>query len=203
MAGTTNQLVSWVHGLDAAGYDTAEYDQVVASGEQVTVGLLAIALQTIGVPARSFLGWQAGFAHRRCARQGPDRRGRPGAGPGLPGPRARSRWSPASRGMSPERPGHDARAAAARTPRPWRWRRRWGRSAATSSPTSTASTPPIRASSPRPASSTASPTRRCWRWPRSGAKVLQTRSVALAMQHQVRVQVLSSFEDQPGHAGRG
>ena len=61
MAGTTNQLVSWVHGLDAAGYDTAEYDQVVASGEQVTVGLLAIALQTIGVPARSFLGWQAGF----------------------------------------------------------------------------------------------------------------------------------------------
>ena len=59
--GSTNQLVGWVHGLDAAGYDTAEYDQVVASGEQVTVGLLAIALQTIGVPARSFLGWQAGF----------------------------------------------------------------------------------------------------------------------------------------------
>ena len=61
MAGSTNQLVGWVHGLDAAGYDTAEYDQVLASGEQVTIGLLAIALQTIGVPARSFLGWQAGF----------------------------------------------------------------------------------------------------------------------------------------------
>ena len=72
MAGTTNQLVGWVHELDAAGYDTAEYDQVVASGEQVTIGLLAIALQTIGVPARSFLGWQAGFRDRRAptARRG-------------------------------------------------------------------------------------------------------------------------------------
>lgn len=60
MAGTTNQLVAWVHGLDAAGYDPAEYDQVVSSGEQVTIGLLAIALQKLGVPARSFLGWQAG-----------------------------------------------------------------------------------------------------------------------------------------------
>ena len=84
MAGSTNQLVSWVHGLDAAGYDTAEYDQVVASGEQVTVGLLAIALQTIGVPARSFLGWQAGFATDARLRQGADRGGRSRAGPGLP-----------------------------------------------------------------------------------------------------------------------
>ena len=60
MAGTTNQLVAWVHGLDPAGYDPAEYDQVVSSGEPITIGLVAIALQTLGVPARSFLGWQAG-----------------------------------------------------------------------------------------------------------------------------------------------
>jgi aspartate kinase len=62
MAGETNKLVGWVDGLDPANYDPAEYDVVVSSGEQVTVGLLAIALQSIGVPARSFTGWQAGVA---------------------------------------------------------------------------------------------------------------------------------------------
>ncbi len=61
MAGTTNQLVAWVQELDPL-CDPAEYDQVVSSGEQVTVGLLAIALRKEGVPARSFLGWQAGIA---------------------------------------------------------------------------------------------------------------------------------------------
>ena len=40
-------------------HDRAEYDVVVASGEQVTVGLLALALHAEGLPARSFLGWQA------------------------------------------------------------------------------------------------------------------------------------------------
>ena len=68
MAGQTNQLVSWVE--DAWGfkqkngnqvsamYDAREYDAVVASGEQVTSGLLAIVLQSIGVKARSWQGWQ-------------------------------------------------------------------------------------------------------------------------------------------------
>jgi len=60
MAGETNKLVGYVDGLDARGFDPAEYDAVVASGEQVTAGLLAIALGAIGVPARSFTGWQAG-----------------------------------------------------------------------------------------------------------------------------------------------
>lgn len=57
MAGTTNQLVDWVRAISPL-YDAREYDAVVASGEQVTAGLLAIALQTAGVSARSWQGWQ-------------------------------------------------------------------------------------------------------------------------------------------------
>ncbi len=59
MSGVTNQLVSWVK--DAAEqrlYDAREYDAVVATGEQVTAGLLAIALQSMGLRARSWTGWQ-------------------------------------------------------------------------------------------------------------------------------------------------
>ena len=57
MAGTTNQLVAWTKET-AALHDAREYDAVVAAGEQVTSGLLAIALQTLGVNARSWQGWQ-------------------------------------------------------------------------------------------------------------------------------------------------
>jgi len=57
MAGVTNSLVKYCTELNPI-YDAGEYDSVVASGEQVTAGLLAIALQTIGIPARSWLGWQ-------------------------------------------------------------------------------------------------------------------------------------------------
>ncbi len=61
MAGTTNQLVAWCTALSAL-HDAREYDTVVATGEQVTSGLLAIALQTIGVNARSWQGWQVPLA---------------------------------------------------------------------------------------------------------------------------------------------
>ena len=65
MSGKTNELVGWVK--DAANppghngpgfYDAREYDAVVASGEQVTSGLMALVLQEMGVPARSYQGWQ-------------------------------------------------------------------------------------------------------------------------------------------------
>ena len=46
----------------ASHYDRAEYDTVVSTGEQVTAGLMALALQAEGLPARSFLGWQAPLA---------------------------------------------------------------------------------------------------------------------------------------------
>ena len=57
MSGTTNQLVEWATTVGAA-HDAREYDTIVATGEQVTVGLLSIALQNLGVDARSWLGWQ-------------------------------------------------------------------------------------------------------------------------------------------------
>ena len=57
MAGTTDQLVSWVRAA-AALHDAREYDTVAAAGEQITAGLLALALQSRGVTARSWLGWQ-------------------------------------------------------------------------------------------------------------------------------------------------
>jgi aspartate kinase len=57
MAGATNQLVTWVREASLL-HDAREYDAVVASGEQVTAGLLAIVLQSIGIPARSWQGWQ-------------------------------------------------------------------------------------------------------------------------------------------------
>lgn len=66
MAGETNRLVAHVReaaatpGANSPGfYDAREYDSVVASGEQVTSGLMAIVLQEMGVPARSWAGWQA------------------------------------------------------------------------------------------------------------------------------------------------
>src|SRR6202023_3651648 len=57
MAGKTNELVEWCRDASAM-HDAREYDAVVASGEQVTAGLLAIALQSIGIQARSWQGWQ-------------------------------------------------------------------------------------------------------------------------------------------------
>jgi len=57
MAGKTNELVGWTREASPM-HDAREYDAVVASGEQVTAGLLAITLQNMGVHARSWQGWQ-------------------------------------------------------------------------------------------------------------------------------------------------
>jgi aspartate kinase len=74
MAGKTNELVAWTDGSGAAAQGLTpsddEYDVVVASGEQVTAGLLAMTLRNMGLPARSWLGWQipiiADDAHGRA-----------------------------------------------------------------------------------------------------------------------------------------
>lgn len=196
MAGTTNQLVSWVHGLDAAGYDTAEYDQVVASGEQVSVGLLAIALQTLGVPARSFLGWQAGFRTdaayskarileidpvpvRRCLDAG-----EVAVVAGFQGMGPEGRVTTLGRG------GSDTSAVAL--------------AAALGADRCDIFTDVdgVYTTDPRIVAKARKLDRITYEemleMASLGAKVLQTRSVALAMQHHVRVQVLSSFEDRPG-----
>ncbi|MBN8977731.1 MAG: aspartate kinase [Rhizobiales bacterium] len=57
MSGKTNELVAWCRDASPM-HDAREYDAVVASGEQVTSGLLAIALQALGIQARSWQGWQ-------------------------------------------------------------------------------------------------------------------------------------------------
>ncbi|HEY8574358.1 aspartate kinase [Phenylobacterium sp.] len=74
MAGKTNELVAWTDGAGPAGGNLPasddEYDVVVASGEQVTAGLLAMTLRNMGLMARSWLGWQipiiADDAHGRA-----------------------------------------------------------------------------------------------------------------------------------------
>ena len=57
MSGETNRLVGYVEGTSKL-YDAREYDAVVASGENITAGLMALRLQEMGVPARSWQGWQ-------------------------------------------------------------------------------------------------------------------------------------------------
>nr|MBP9952557.1 aspartate kinase [Cypionkella sp.] len=57
MSGKTNELVGWVEATSKL-YDAREYDAVVSSGENVTAGLMALRLQEMGVPARSWQGWQ-------------------------------------------------------------------------------------------------------------------------------------------------
>jgi aspartate kinase len=57
MSGKTNELVKWVNETSPF-YDAREYDSVVSSGENVTAGLMALRLQEMGIPARSWQGWQ-------------------------------------------------------------------------------------------------------------------------------------------------
>ncbi len=57
MSGKTNELVGWVRETSPL-YDAREYDAVVSSGENVTAGLMALTLQEMDVPARSWQGWQ-------------------------------------------------------------------------------------------------------------------------------------------------
>lgn len=57
MSGKTNELVGWVEDTSRV-YDAREYDAIVSSGENVTAGLMALRLQEMGIPARSWQGWQ-------------------------------------------------------------------------------------------------------------------------------------------------
>tara|TARA_R110002167_G_scaffold303911_1_gene508188 strand:+ start:127943 stop:129181 length:1239 start_codon:yes stop_codon:yes gene_type:complete len=57
MSGKTNEMVGWV-GETSPLYDAREYDAVVSSGENVTAGLMALRLQEMDIPARSWQGWQ-------------------------------------------------------------------------------------------------------------------------------------------------
>ncbi|WP_135466975.1 aspartate kinase [Crenalkalicoccus roseus] len=195
MAGVTNQLVKWCQDLSPL-HDAREYDTVVATGEQVTIGLLAIALQAEGVDARSWQGWQVPIrtdgAHGKArveAIEGAEliRRMRMGQVPVVAGFQG---IGPDNRVTTLGRGGSDlsavALAAAVRADRCDIYTDVDG--VYTTDPRIVPRARKLERISYEEMLELAS----------VGAKVLQTRSVELAMKQRVRVQVLSSFEERPG-----
>jgi len=195
MAGVTNQLVEWVRDT-APLHDAREYDVIVASGEQVTSGLLALALQQIGIPARSFLGWQIPLhtdgMHGRArieAIETEDMLKRLDDGQvcvvaGFQGVAPDGRITTLGRG------GSDTSAVAL--------------AAALGAERCDIYTDVdgVYTCDPRIVTKARKLDKVTYEemleMASQGAKVLQTRSVAMAMKHRVRVQVLSSFDDRPG-----
>ncbi len=197
MSGVTNQLIDYVSDV-AHLADLREYDAVVSSGEQVTSGLLAIALQNLGVPARSWLGWQIPVvtddAHGSARIQKIDvdelrrrfeEERQVAVLAGFQGlEQGRRRITTLGRG------GSDTSAVAL--------------AAALDAERCDIYTDVdgVYTSDPRIVPRARKLDRITYEemleMASQGAKVLQTRSVEMAMKHRVRVQVLSSFEDKPG-----
>lgn len=195
MAGVTNQLVGYCSEA-AALYDAREYDSVVASGEQVTAGLMAMALQEAGVPARSWLGPQIPIrtndVHGKARIAGIDsaeleRRMDTGEVPVVAGFQG---VSPTGRITTLGRGGSDtsavALAAALKAERCDIYTDVDG--VYTCDPRIVRGARKLHKITYEEMLEMAS----------QGAKVLQTRSVEIAMNHRVRLQVLSSFDDGPG-----
>ncbi|MCU4158668.1 aspartate kinase [Acidiphilium sp. AL] len=195
MAGATNQLVDWCHELSPL-YDAREYDAVVATGEQVTVGLFAIALQTLGVEARSWTGWQIPVSTdgqhgkaRIMAIDGAEliRRMQAGQVPVIAGFQG---LGPDKRITTLGRGGSDTSAVAVAAAI------RADRCDIYTDVDGVYTTDPRLVSKARKLSHITY--EEMLELASVGAKVLQTRSVELAMKERVRVQVLSSFTDTPG-----
>ena len=195
MAGVTNQLVGWTSETSRL-HDAREYDVVVASGEQVTAGLLALALQDIGVNARSWLGWQVpirtdGVHGKARIQEIPtdDLIRRLGEGQvavvaGFQGLGPDNRITTLGRGGSDT--SAVALAAALHADRCDIFTDVDG----------------VYTTDPRIVAKARKLDRITYEemleFASQGAKVLQTRSVEMAMNHRVRVQVLSTFTDAPG-----
>ncbi|MFZ1741327.1 MAG: aspartate kinase [Pontixanthobacter sp.] len=192
MAGETDRLVNFCREANAL-YDPAEYDVVVASGEQVTSGLLALTLQSLGCKARSWLGWQVPIktieAHAKArvdTIDAPDliasmERGEIAVIPGFQGISEDGRITTLGRGGSDT--SAVAVAAAIKADRCDIYTDVDG--VYTTDPRIVAKARKQKAVTYEEMLELAS----------VGAKVLQTRSVGLAMKEGVRVQVLSSFID--------
>ena len=195
MSGTTNQLVEFCRAA-APLHDAREYDTVVAAGEQITVGLLSICLQEMGVPARSFLGWQVPIrtndVHGAARIEEIDTKaldeclsgGRVAVVAGFQGIADDGRITTLGRGGSDT--SAVALAAALKADRCDIYTDVDG--VYTTDPRIV----------PRARKLDKITYEEMLEMASLGAKVLQTRSVALAMKHGVRTQVLSSFEDKPG-----
>jgi len=190
MAGETDRLVNFCREANAL-YDPAEYDVVVSSGEQVTSGLLALTLQSLGCKARSWLGWQMPVktveAHSKArisTIDAPEMVASMEAGeiavcPGFQGISDEGRVSTLGRGGSDT--SAVAVAAAVKADRCDIYTDVDG--VYTTDPRIVAKARKLKAVTYEEMLELAS----------VGAKVLQTRSVGLAMKEGVRIQVLSSF----------
>jgi len=195
MAGVTNQLVDWTREISPM-HDAREYDVVVSTGEQVTSGLLAMALQSRGVPARSWLGWQIPIHtddhHGKARIQSIDieevskrmNGGEVIVVPGFQGLGSDGRVTTLGRGGSDT--SAVALAAALKADRCDIYTDVDG--VYTCDPRIVTKARKLDKITYEEMLEMAS----------VGAKVLQTRSVEMAMKHRVRVQVLSSFSDEPG-----
>jgi aspartate kinase len=195
MSGVTNQLVAYCQGLSSL-HDAREYDTVVATGEQVTTGLLSIALQEIGIEARSWQGWQIPIrtdnAHGKARIsdiEGTElvrrmQSGQVAVVSGFQGVGTDNRITTLGRGGSDT--SAVALAAALQADRCDIYTDVDG----------------VYTTDPRIVPRARKLARIAYEemleLASVGAKVLQTRSVELAMNERVRVQVLSSFEDVPG-----
>jgi aspartate kinase len=192
MAGETDRLVNFCREA-APLHDPKEYDVVVAAGEQVTSGLLAITLQAMGVKARSWLGWQLPIrttsAHASARIEDIDtdaliaamQSGEVAVIPGFQGVTADNRITTLGRGGSDT--SAVAVAAAVKADRCDIYTDVDG--VYTTDPRIV----------PRARKLAKVTYEEMLELASVGAKVLQTRSVGLAMKENVRVQVLSSFED--------
>jgi aspartate kinase len=195
MAGATNQLVDWVRDISRF-HDAREYDAVVASGEQVTSGLVALALQEAGVSARSWQGWQVPIvtddAHgkariARIVTEEMEKRfeqGMVAVVAGFQGIGPDNRLTTLGRGGSDTTAV--ALAAALKADRCDIFTDVDG--VYTTDPRIVAKARKLDKITYEEMLEMAS----------LGAKVLQIRSVEMAMKHRVRLQVLSSFNDAPG-----
>jgi len=195
MSGVTNQLVDYCKQI-APLHDAREYDQVVATGEQVTTGLLAMALQELGFKARSWCGWQLPIrtdgAHGKARIESIDTdymltkmaEGEIAVVAGFQGLGPDNRIATLGRGGSDT--SAVALAAALHADRCDIYTDVDG--VYTTDPRIVTKARKIDKISYEEMLELAS----------LGAKVLQTRSVEMAMKHRVRVQVLSSFVDMPG-----
>ena len=195
MSGTTNQLVEWSREIGSL-HDAREYDVIVSTGEQVTVGLLAIALQNIGIDARSWLGWQIALhtndVHGSARIESLDTdklderlsSGQVAVVAGFQGIGPDGRISTLGRG------GSDTSAVAL--------------AAALNADRCDIYTDVdgVYTTDPRIMPKARKLERITFEemleMASAGAKVLETRSVAMAMRYDVNLQVLSSFSDQPG-----
>ena len=199
MSGKTNELVGWVNETSPL-YDAREYDAVVSSGENVTAGLMALTLQEMDIAARSWQGWQVPVqttsAHASARIED------------IPPANIEAKFAEGMRvavvagfqGVSPEgrittlgRGGSDTTAVA------FAAAFKAERCDIYTDVDGVYTTDPRISSKARKLDKIAF--EEMLELASLGAKVLQTRSVELAMRYKVKLRVLSSFEEQSDEAG--